>query len=85
MKNECPNCGYQFSPKDATCPYCGTANPSYQGSYHENTSSLPHQPYTSTNNKKGKKDAKFNVLIFILLLFFFWPIAIVYLVLTLSK
>lgn len=87
MKNECPNCGYQFSSRDAKCPYCGTANPNYSSIFNaakNDSSSDTNSAYKSTVTN-NQKDTKFSLLLFIVLLIFFWPIAIIYLVVYLVK
>ena len=87
MKNECPNCGYQFSSRDAKCPYCGTANPNYSSIFNSSkndSSSDTNSAYKSTVTN-NQKDTKFSLLLFIVLLIFFWPIAIIYLVVYLVK
>ena len=87
MKNECPNCGYQFSSRDAKCPYCGTANPNYSSIFNtakNDSSSDTNSAYKSTVTN-NQKDTKFSLLLFIVLLIFFWPLAIIYLVVYLVK
>lgn len=87
MKNECPNCGYQFSSRDAKCPYCGTANPNYSSIFNpskNDSSSDTNSAYKSTVTN-NKKDTKFSLLLFIVLLIVFWPLAIIYLVITTVK
>ena len=86
MKNECPNCGYQFSSRDAKCPYCGTANPNYSSIFNSSkndSSSDTNSAYKSTIT--NNKDTKFSLLLFIVLLIVFWPLAIIYLVITAVK
>lgn len=87
MKNECPNCGYQFSSRDAKCPYCGTANPNYSSIFNtakNDSSSDTNSAYKSTVDNI-KKELKFSWVLFIVLLIVCWPVAIIYLVITAVK
>ena len=77
---ECPNCGYDLNKGDRECKYCGTKNPHYV----EKPAPIFHaQSHTETvtTATPAKNDSKISIPIFILLLIFCWPVAIVYLVL----
>jgi len=73
--NECQNCGAELAQTDKRCPYCGTANPNY---------SVPtpivstYGPASSTSGSTVASQSSFSVGLFIVLLIFFWPAAIVY-------
>lgn len=87
MKNECPNCGYQFSSRDAKCPYCGSANPNYSSIFNtskNDSSSNTNSAYKSTVDNI-KKELKFSWVLFIVLLIVCWPVAIIYLVIASIK
>ena len=85
--NKCPNCGASLGAAGeeytTTCPYCGSTL--------FNKDRKPKEPEPKPNNELGAlfSDAKpdfsettskikFNFLVFLILLIFMWPIAIVY-------
>ena len=88
--NKCPNCGASInneSDRITTCTYCGGTiindavdktikkeepiKPQTSSSY---TSIQPEHPGSAINLK-----LKFKVPVFVLLLFFMWPVALIYL------
>lgn len=73
--NTCPNCGAVFTTSLDRCKYCNTPNPNYveTGNKNKNIQTTSNKSYA-----EQKKEKKFNVLVFILLLICFWPAAIVY-------
>ncbi len=72
--HECENCGYDFGSNDRVCKYCGTPNPDYTPSYSwKNVGSSSDDSGTRIVHGKG-----FNIWIFVLLLIFAWPLAIIY-------
>ena len=87
---ECPNCGYQLNQAERVCKYCGSPNSSFvmvpQRESNRQVPSILNQNYSNQSNSNSnnstnttqKKD--FGCLIFVLLLIFFWPAAIVYLI-----
>lgn len=90
VKNECPNCGYDWSKNEKYCKYCGTSNPTFVEPKKAPTFNFL-QPNNTNDSKEESNDdnnvskTKFSVLAFIILLIFFWPAAIIYLLLTMKK
>ncbi|MCR4698313.1 MAG: zinc ribbon domain-containing protein [Bacilli bacterium] len=88
---ECPNCGNIVPESDRCCKYCGTANPNFSNpkkGFNNITSTL-NSTFRSSNNSSSSSSAssakskkQFSVGIFVLLLIFFWPAAIIYLLVT---
>lgn len=80
--HECENCGYVFGSNDRVCKYCGTPNPEYTPSYSwKNVVSNAAAAVSGGNDDSTHKIVAgkgFNIWIFILLLIFAWPIAIIY-------
>ncbi len=95
---ECKSCGFQLNSRQSKCPYCGSANPNVDNSANrqQQTTSgansfgyqqapYPQQnPYQQQYRRAPKTQKKFSVGIFVLLLIFFWPAAIVYAVINAS-
>ena len=89
-KYECPNCGYDLNQSERECKYCGSLNQNCVAVNHvvpqRNTPSILNQ--TNNNNQANQgntntstpKQNSFGCLIFVLLLIFCWPAAIVYLI-----
>ncbi|MBR6288406.1 MAG: hypothetical protein IKR19_03660 [Acholeplasmatales bacterium] len=89
-KYECPNCGYDLNQSERECKYCGSLNQNFVAVNHvvpqRNTPSILNQ--TNNNNQSNQGNTKtstpqqnsFGCLIFVLLLIFCWPAAIVYLI-----
>lgn len=84
--NECPNCGAINGTNIKICKYCGTANPNYVVQ-----PVAPHvtkaDDISNAINKTTEqiKKSNFNIVIFIILLIIFWPLAIVYLMVKIFK
>lgn len=86
--HECPNCGSILDLKEPICPYCGAPNPFYDGSTSSKKSSKPEPPayrptpvVEKTNYESGtKQPVSFSVALLIILFIFFWPAAIVYII-----
>ena len=76
QNNECQNCGAEISKTDKRCPYCGTANPNYSVPAAVVSSFGPSS--TSSGTTTVPTQSSFSVPLFIVLLIFFWPAAIVY-------
>ena len=80
----CKKCGAQLSSKDKTCPFCGSVNPNYIG-----TDSSPFSSATIIDEQKSKKTSSFKAnyswVIFWLLVIFFWPAAVIYIIWGLKK
>ena len=77
---ECPNCGYVLNKSDKCCKYCGTKNPNYV----EKPVVVNNQPAEQSSKIQTatiKTDAKISIPLFIVLLIFCWPVAIIYLIL----
>lgn len=81
---ECPNCGNIISSNDPECKYCGTRNP--------NCSFSARAVPVRTSNSNGAaepetspKKNNFSVGIFIVLLIFFWPGAVIYAIVASTK
>lgn len=91
MSNICPNCGATMTTSDKYCKYCGSANPNYVkpaslSSFFSSASSSSSQPSSSRDNSSIKLDySKFNWVVFIVLFIFFWPAAIIYLIVNMTK
>ena len=69
VANECLHCGASLNENNERCPYCGNNNPYY---IQTNNSTMPN------NTVNGKQKRDLNVAIFVLLIIFFWPGAIIY-------
>ena len=89
--HECPNCGYVLGEHDKKCKYCGTTNPEYVEPK-QNTSFIPMQTsqpaygsVQTSNTNEAERTSKFSVGLFILLIFLFWPAAIIYLIANIGK
>ena len=86
-KHECPNCGYVFSGNDRNCKFCGTPNPDYTPTYgiknaiSNAAANLGVSSSNSSDAAPAREEKKFSLLIFLLLLIFAWPVAIVYAIL----
>lgn len=86
-KLECPNCGYLLNSAEKVCKYCGSLNSGFvevkQAPKPRELQTVLSHNYNnnnnSNNNQQVKKDKDFGCLIFVLLLIFFWPAAIIYL------
>ena len=79
---ECPGCGNIITEGEECCKYCGNANPIYvtpRRSFFTPTptSDTTANPQASVPVVPRKK---FSGLLFIILLIFFWPGAIIYLI-----
>jgi uncharacterized membrane protein YvbJ len=83
LKNECPNCGYSMTKNEPNCKYCGSINPLYKKPFY------PTSPSNNTSNTQqpnsSDDDKNINWVIFVVLLIFCWPVAVVYLLVKLSK
>ena len=80
---ECRGCGYVMSSNEKVCKYCGSPNPIYSGSLKTTNTSItaskaPISNNSTTTNPPAKKNNKMDVGLFILLLIFFWPGALIY-------
>ena len=90
VKNECPNCGYDWSKGEKYCKYCGTPNPTFVDtkklsdtfSFFQSSSTNSSTDENSENNSKPKE---FSAGLFILLLIICWPAAIIYAIVTNNK
>lgn len=78
---QCLNCGYQMGDQESNCKYCGTSNPSYKKETKSNYSFNFTPPTSNSTTSKNN----FSWLLFIILLIVFWPLAIVYLVISNTK
>lgn len=84
--HECANCGADMLNSEKVCKYCGSPNPNYVAPIlHEVVS-----PFLNTSSSTGTSapktaPAKVNWLVFVILLIFFWPAAIIYLVFVSAK
>ena len=85
--HECPNCGSILDLKEPTCPYCGAPNPYYEGSApskkpkYEPPAPRPQTTVPQQNPQAPvKQPVSFSVAVFIILLIFFWPAAIIYII-----
>ena len=77
---ECPNCGYVLNKSDNCCKYSEKKNPNYV----EKPVVVNNQPTEQSSKIQTatiKTDAKISIPLFIVLLIFCWPVAIIYLVL----
>ena len=74
--HECPNCGYVFSGNERECKYCGTSNPDYTPG--DTVSKVSAASKSTTNAAAGEKKSDFSIGLFIVLLIFAWPVAIIY-------
>lgn len=84
MNNECPNCGATINDSQKCCKYCGTENANFKAlkDFQPVKSDLENVVKKSANQVKK---ANINIFVFILLLIFCWPIALVYLFVKLAK
>ena len=86
---ECPGCGNIVPDTDKCCKYCGSNNPNYVKPISKiifgDSSSSSSSSNTSSSANEVLSKKKFSVGIFILLLIFCWPGAIIYLIFCYSK
>lgn len=88
---ECPNCGYDLSPQDRICKYCGSANPFYAGgkdNLKSNNSNLSFLKSFNSNSKTEETSlntSNVNWVVAIILLLFCFPIGVLYIVLKLFE
>lgn len=83
---ECPNCGNLMDEGERRCKYCGSANPNYSGPRYNPQPAAVNAPQNAQSSTPVKKEKeKMNVLVFILLLIFFWPGAIIYAIVCVAK
>jgi len=87
----CNSCGGSLTSSEQTCKYCGAPNPSYvaptaqrrrifaRGGYRSTTAPSYTPPRTESRSTPAAKKSV-NWFMFVLLLIFFWPAAIVYLI-----
>ena len=79
---ECPGCGYHMDPSEKECKYCGTKNPNYREPVQQR---IIEPALTQTRQVVQQSSKKMSVGIFILLLIFFWPGAIIYAIVCAAK
>ena len=83
---ECPGCGNIITEGEACCKYCGNANPIYVAPRKPLFTSNPVEDTTTTSQTSVTKPGKrFSIVIFIILLIFFWPAALIYAIATAIK
>lgn len=85
--SNCSSCGYKFKATDEVCPYCGSSNPSFKKKAEIpffNTQPRSESTYQS-NYSTESNDEGINVCILIILLFVFWPAAVIYAIVKSSK
>lgn len=84
--HECRGCGNMMSEKEEKCKYCGSSNPNYVAPKFSIFSS-PATQNSSTDVEPVEESSgkKMSVGIFILLLIFCWPGAIIYLIVCTMK
>ena len=84
---ECPNCGNLMDDNEKRCKYCGSANPNYSGPRYnpQPVAAVNAQQNAQSSTPVKKEKEKMNVLVFILLLIFFWPAAIIYAIVCMAK
>ncbi|HPK28698.1 MAG TPA: hypothetical protein PLQ55_01780 [Bacilli bacterium] len=82
----CNSCGGSLTSSEQTCKYCGAPNPSYVGSYSakrricRSTTAPSYTPPRTESRSTPAAKKSVNWFMFVLLLIFFWPAAIVYLI-----
>lgn len=90
-KLRCSSCGYTFTQTDKTCPYCGSSNPTYKTKTEtiyetfanrksESNDNYNKSDFSNTSNSDG-----INMCVLIILLFVFWPAAVIYAVIKTNK
>lgn len=88
-ENRCPNCGAplgaEFNQKTTKCPYCNSVFVNKEFAQEEKNISQNEEikpditfDLNKDKDKNEKPHPKFNFFIFILLLCVFWPLAIIY-------
>jgi len=82
---ECPNCGASLTTSDACCKYCGSANSEYIKPSSPSVNRYTPQNVSNTSSSSSNSEKKFSVGVFIFLLIFFWPGAIIYAIFTSTK
>ena len=84
---ECPGCGNIVPNTEKCCKYCGNNNPNYEApkprTVFGDAFGASQAPAATTPSAPEKQ--RFSVLVFLLLLIFFWPGAIIYAVLYYAK
>jgi uncharacterized membrane protein YvbJ len=76
---KCPGCGSDLNSDQKECPYCGAKNPGYA----EPKPAVEKHIVKESVVEPAEKKISWGV--FILLIFLFWPAAIVYAIVKLSK
>lgn len=86
-KIECPNCGYVLNNSEKKCKYCGSLNQNFVA---VNSPAVAQRQIIQYNNQNNipqnrntvpQKKNNFSILIFVILLIFFWPAALIYVLL----
>lgn len=91
VKNECPNCGYDWSKGEKYCKYCGTPNPTFvdtkkfSDTFSFFQSSSTNSSTDENSSENDSKPKEFSAGLFILLLIICWPAAIIYAIVTNNK
>lgn len=79
---QCPSCGNAMLESEKECKYCGQPNPIYRApSPLKVFTEQQTNSYTETHHNYNEPEEKsFSIVIFILLLVFFWPAGLIYLI-----
>ena len=79
----CPNCGNIVVESEPECKYCGTKNPNFNG---ESTAVAIKENDSNGSQQASSGDKKnFSVALFVILLIFFWPAALIYAIIASTK
>lgn len=86
---ECISCGNICQPEDVKCPYCGTPTPNANKDRKTITINTPPLPSINIQHNYSKPSSKnnseINVCLLIFLVIIFWPAAIIYVIVKMSK
>lgn len=91
VNHECRSCGATLAKSDSVCKYCGNNNPNYSRpvssffSSSSESSTTSDKTYSSSKPSGINSNKNINWVLFVLLLIFFWPAAIVYLLVKAGK
>ncbi len=82
----CKSCGNTLTENQKQCPYCGTYNPNFKQTIKKPLFTSDYASNErSSSSAPAKKDNELNICLLIILIIVFWPAAIIYALVKLSK
>lgn len=94
MNNECKSCGYNLLENEIKCPYCGSSNPNFNQTKQKTNDFIKkvedvfpsNNSWQNNNTNQTETDKKeINVCLLIFLVVVFWPAAVIYAIVKMSK